>query len=92
MPARRRVKSTKVARAKSRSRAARPGAAPAPRHRRKATRLRTARTSGVAGARTGTQRGRSRKKPRRKAPDRIAAVDKVMGLPVLPERGLDPNR
>jgi hypothetical protein len=92
MPARRKVKTAKTARAKSRSRSRRPGAAPAPRHRRKATRLRTARTSGVAGVRTGTVRGRSRKKPRRTAPDRLAAVEKVMGLPVLPERGLDPDR
>lgn len=92
MPARRKAKTAKVAKAKSRGRSRRPGAASAPRQRRKAARPRTSRTSGVAGTRTGIVRGRSRKKPRRTAPDRVAAVEKVMGLPVLPERGLDPNR
>lgn len=48
---------------------------------------RRAKTAKVARAKS-----RSRKKPRRTAPDRVAAVEKVMGLPVLPERGLDPNR
>lgn len=48
--------------------------------------------SRVAARRSGTVTGRSRKKQRRTAPDRIAPVEKVMGLPVLPERGLDPTR
>jgi hypothetical protein len=57
-----------------------------PRHRRKASVLRTARTSGVAGARVGTVSGRSRKKPRRKAPARTKArrrqrAEKLFGVP-----------
>jgi hypothetical protein len=57
-----------------------------PRHRRKASRLKTARTSGVAGKRVGAVSGRSRKKPRRKAPARTKAqrrerADGLFGVP-----------
>jgi hypothetical protein len=44
-----------------------------PRHRRKSTRLDVPRTAGTAGAKTGTLRGRSRRKPPRRAPQRSAA-------------------
>jgi hypothetical protein len=66
----RRIATSKQVRAASQGRARTPTAKPPSRRRRKASRLKVARTAGVAGARPGTVRGRSRKKPPRKAPAR----------------------